>query len=63
MHFDSGSFLISVDNQASYSMSNLRENFKGKLKLLNNAEVRRINGSLQIEGKETLEWTWKDDNR
>eukprot|EP00957_Ditylum_brightwellii_P093688 7133901-Ditylum_brightwellii.AAC.1 len=61
IRFDSDSFLIGIDNHASYCMSNKREHFEGPLRLLRGKKLRGIACSVDIIGTGTLVWQWEDD--
>ena len=60
--FDSDSFLIGVDNHASYSISNDSRHFISEIQPVHNKGLKGISGKLKVEGVGTIKWMIEDDD-
>ena len=60
--FDSDSFIIGVDNQASCCMTNKKSHFITPIERLPHQRVKGIGGLVQAKGRGTIRWKVEDDD-
>ena len=60
--FDLDSLLISVDNNASMTISNQNDQFFHGIRKLPHQHIKWISVKVNIQGKGTVKWNIEDDN-